>query len=90
MTHAMESHVHDVVRKHCMRLKFCPARNTTCHKYNRAGHYQELCRSKNVGNIEQAEDNGESDECFSDEHFLGTVNANGNSWLTNYSEWCTG
>ena len=65
-------------------MEFCPAWNATCHKCNRAGHYPAPCRSRNVGNVEHAEDNGETDECFSEEHFLDTVNPNGKSWLTTY------
>ena len=45
----------------------CPAKNAKCHKCNRVGHYQTMCRSKvSVGTV---------DESSEEESFLGAVHS---------------
>ena len=52
----------------------CPARNATCHKYNKKGHYSSVCRT---GAVKEIIENDLSDDQTDD--FLGTVESKSSS-----------
>ena len=53
----------------------CPARDATCRKCGKRGHYQRVCKSVQVGVVEEETDSEE-------DAFLGTVGeGHGNPWL---------
>lgn len=53
------------------RKELCPAVKSTCHKCNRAGHWERMCKSKVVNEVCEHED--DDDEAYSVAHFLGSV-----------------
>jgi len=48
--------------------EWCPARNSTCNKCNRTGHWHNQCKSKAVSEVTETDEQSE--------YFLGSVNAN--------------
>lgn len=55
----------------------CPARDATCHKYGKRGHYQRLCKSAKVGAVHQDKLNpGKTDDPF-----LGVVGEVEKPWV---------
>ena len=51
----------------------CPARQATCHKCQKKGHFQKMCRTKKVETVSTGEES-----C--DQVFLGAVESSGKSW----------
>ena len=51
----------------------CPARLATCHKCQKKGHFQKMCRTKKVETVSTGEES-----C--DQVFLGAVESSGESW----------
>ena len=59
----------------------CPARDATCHRCQRKGHYSAQCYSKTVSTVRSAE--GGSPTPFLDNAFMDTVNSGTqNAWFT--------
>ena len=64
--------------------KFCPAKDSVCHKCHKKGHYKALCRSmRHVGEV-LAENDYQSDD-----EFLGVIHSETNSLSSQESPWTT-
>ena len=49
------------------KIQQCPAKDSTCHKCGKKGHYQTVCRSRTIGDVTT------EDETTEDDLFLGAV-----------------
>jgi len=56
-------------------FKKCPALKTTCHKCQKVGHWDKMCKSKKVRRVKEQEDD-ESDDSEMSPIFLGTIREN--------------